>query len=255
MQVDWNDERTGSAAGGLVLWSKTMNDVAANIEKINTRIQRACQKSGRNPDDVRLIAVSKVKPAELIEEAYHAGQKLFGESYVQEFRDKSPRVSAPVEWHFIGGLQSNKVKYLRGKVAMIHSVDRLSLAEEINRQWGKIDATVAITLQVNVGDELTKSGCAPDELEALVKAVAQLPHIKICGLMCLPPHCDDPEQVRPFFRQLRELAGQIEQLQLPNVEMKELSMGMSGDFEVAIEEGATLVRVGTAIFGARSKRP
>ncbi len=230
-------------------------DIAANIEKINARIEQACHKAGRHPDTVRLIAVSKVKPAELIEAAYHAGQKLFGESYVQEFRDKSPLVSAPVEWHFIGGLQSNKVKYLRGRVAMIHSVDRLSLAEEINRQWSKIDATIAVTLQVNVGDELTKSGCAPEELEDLVKAVAQLPHLRICGLMCLPPHSDDPEEVRPFFRQLRELAGQVERLQLPNVEMTELSMGMSGDFEVAIEEGATLVRVGTAIFGARSKRP
>jgi pyridoxal phosphate enzyme (YggS family) len=232
-----------------------MDDIAANIEKINIRIEQACRKAERHPEEVRLIAVSKVKPAELIEAAYRAGQKLFGESYVQEFRDKSPLVTAPVEWHFIGGLQSNKVKYLRGKVAMIHSVDRLSLAEEISRQWGKIDATVAITVQVNVGDELTKSGCAPEELEDLIKAVAQLPHLKVCGLMCLPPHSDDPEEVRPFFRQLRELAEQVDRLQLPNVEMTELSMGMSGDFEVAIEEGATLVRVGTAIFGARSKRP
>ncbi len=232
-----------------------MDDIAANIEKINIRIEQACRKAERHPEEVRLIAVSKVKPAELIEAAYRAGQKLFGESYVQEFRDKSPLVTAPVEWHFIGGLQSNKVKYLRGKVAMIHSVDRLSLAEEISRQWGKIDATVAITVQVNVGDELTKSGCAPEELEDLIKAVAQLPHLKVCGLMCLPPHSDDPEEVRPFFRQLRELAEQVDRLQLPNVEMTELSMGMSGDFEVAIEEGATLVRVGTAIFGARSKQP
>ena len=232
-----------------------MNTIAANIAKINARIEHACRKAGRNRADVRLIAVSKIKLAEQIEEAFHAGQTLFGESYVQEFRDKSPLVTVPVEWHFIGGLQSNKVKSLRGKVAMIHSVDRISLAEEINRQWERLDATIDITLQVNVGDEPTKSGCAPEELESLVQAVAALPNVKIRGLMCLPPYTDDSEQVRPFFRQLHELAQQVDQLGLPNVEMKELSMGMSGDFEIAIEEGATLVRVGTAIFGARSKRP
>ncbi len=232
-----------------------MNTIADNLQQINQRINRACQAAGRDPGTVRLVAVSKVKPAEQIEEAFHAGQTLFGESYVQEFRDKSPLVKAPVEWHFIGGLQSNKVKYLRGKVAMIHSVDRLSLAEEIDRQWGKIDRTVAVTLQVNIGEEATKSGCHPDALETLVRAVAPLSHVKICGLMCLPPHDDDAEKVRPYFRRLRELAAEIDQLQLPRVGMEELSMGMSGDFEVAIEEGATLVRVGTAIFGARSQRP
>ncbi|MDX2495870.1 MAG: YggS family pyridoxal phosphate-dependent enzyme [Desulfuromusa sp.] len=231
-----------------------MNDIAANLAKIHDRIDKACQKAGRNSEKVRLIAVSKVKPAELIEEAYLSGQKLFGESYVQEFRDKEPLVGSPVQWHFIGGLQSNKVKYLRGNVAMIHSVDRLSLAEEIDRQWGKSDRVAEILLQVNVGDESTKSGCAPEDLEQLVRAVAQLPNLKVCGLMCLPPHSDDPEQVRPFFRQLRELSEQINKLHLPGVEMTELSMGMSGDFEVAVEEGATLVRVGTAIFGARIKK-
>ena len=231
-----------------------MNDIATNITKIHDRIRQAGTKAGRNPADVRLIAVSKVKPAEQIEEAFHAGQILFGESYVQEFRDKSPLVTAPVEWHFIGGLQSNKVKYLRGKVAMIHSVDRLSLAEEIDRQWGKIDAIVEILLQVNVGDETGKSGCPPTELENLARAVATLPHLKVKGLMCLPPHADDPEEVRPFFQQLRDLAEKIDTLQLSGIEMDELSMGMSGDFEVAVEEGATLVRVGTAIFGARIKK-
>jgi len=231
-----------------------MNDISANIAQIHNRIDKACQKVGRNPEEVKLVAVSKVKPAEQVEEAFHAGQKLFGESYVQEFRDKEPLVTAPVQWHFIGGLQSNKVKYLRGKVAMIHSVDRLSLAEEIDHQWGKIDGSVAILLQVNVGDEASKSGCAPEDLESLVRAVAQLSNLKICGLMCLPPHSDDPEQVRPFFKQLRDLSEQIDKLQLPGVTMSDLSMGMSGDFEVAVEEGATLVRVGTAIFGARIKK-
>lgn len=231
-----------------------MSEISQNIAAIRERISAACQRSGRNPDDVRLIAVSKVKPATDIDDAYAAGQKLFGESYVQEFRDKSPEVQSPVEWHYIGGLQSNKVKYLRGKVAMIHSVDRLSLAEEISSQWQKIDSVCNILLQVNIGDEGQKSGCNPEDLEQLVRAVAELPNLRICGLMCLPPFFDDAEMVRPHFRRLRELAEQMEQLQLPDVEMRELSMGMSGDFEVAVEEGATLVRIGTAIFGERLRK-
>jgi pyridoxal phosphate enzyme (YggS family) len=228
-----------------------MTFIRNNINQIRARIGDACATSGRNPVDVRLVAVSKVKPAELIDEAFAAGQQLFGESYVQEFRDKETTVKSPVEWHFIGALQSNKVKYLSGKVALIHSVDRFSLAKEINRQWGKIDAVAPILLQVNVGDEHSKAGCAIAELPALTRQIAALPHLRIRGLMCLPPDLGDPEQVRPFFRQLRELATMITEEQIPGVSMNELSMGMSGDFEVAIEEGATLVRIGTAIFGER----
>ena len=230
-----------------------MNTIVTNIAQIHQRIELACQRAGRDPQTVRLVAVSKIKPAEDIEKAYQAGQKLFGESYVQEFRDKSPLVKEPVQWHFIGGLQSNKVKYLRGKVAMIHSVDRLSLAQEIDRQWGKINRVADILLQVNVGDEASKSGCSVTEIEQLTRQVATLPNLRICGLMCLPPHFDDAEKVRPYFKKLRELSEHLVTLQLRNVSMKELSMGMSGDFEVAIEEGATLVRIGTAIFGARIK--
>lgn len=231
-----------------------MDAIATNIMHIRTCIEAACQRVDRDPNAVKLIAVSKIKPAEDIEQAYQAGQLMFGESYVQEFRDKSPLVKEPVEWHFIGGLQSNKVKYLRDKVAMIHSVDRLSLAKEIDRQWAKTDQPVDILLQVNVGDEASKSGCNIDDLEQLAKQVAVLPNVRICGLMCLPPNCEDAEQVRPFFRTLRELSAAIDTLQLPGVQMKKLSMGMSGDFEVAVEEGATLVRVGTAIFGERIKK-
>lgn len=231
-----------------------MNDIAANLAAIHERIAAACNRAGRNPKEVRLIAVSKIKPAEQIEAAFASGQQLFGESYVQEFREKSPEVQAPVEWHYIGGLQSNKVKYLRGKVAMIHSVDRLSLAGEISRQWQKIDATCKILLQVNIGDEDQKSGCEPEELEQLVRSIAALPNLQICGLMCLPPYCADAEEVRPYFRRMHELAEQLDQLQVDDVSMAELSMGMSGDFEVAVEEGATLVRVGTAIFGERIRK-
>ncbi len=228
-----------------------MTSIRDNLYQIRSRIADACAGSGRNAADVRLVAVSKVKPAQLIDEAFAAGQQLFGESYVQEFRDKEASVNSPVEWHFIGALQSNKVKYLSGKVTLIHSVDRLSLAKEINRQWGKIDAIAPILLQVNVGDENSKAGCTIAELPTLARKIAALPHLSIRGLMCLPPYFDDQEQVRPFFRLLRELATMIEDEQIPGVSMKELSMGMSGDFEVAIEEGATLVRVGTAIFGER----
>ncbi|MFO7767308.1 MAG: YggS family pyridoxal phosphate-dependent enzyme [Pelovirga sp.] len=229
-----------------------MISVRNNLETIRSRIANACATCGRNPADVRLVAVSKVKSAELIDAAFEAGQQIFGESYVQEFRDKVDIVKHPVEWHFIGALQSNKVKYLRGRVAMIHSVDRLSLAREINRQWEKINATVPVLIQVNVGDENSKAGCATDKLGNLVRQIAELPHLRILGLMCLPPYFADPEQVRPYFRQLRELANGIDAQQIPGVMMQELSMGMSGDFEVAIEEGATLVRIGTAIFGERN---
>ena len=231
-----------------------MTNIADNIAQIRQRIASACQRVARDSNEVHLIAVSKVKPAELIEAAFASGQRLFGESYVQEFREKAPAVQAPVDWHFIGGLQSNKVKYLRGKVSMIHSVDRLSLAEEISRQWQKLDRPINILLQVNIGDEASKSGCAPEQLEELVVAVAKLPQLQICGLMCLPPNCASAEDVRPFFRSLRDLARRIDELKLPNVSMRELSMGMSGDFEIAVEEGATMVRVGTAIFGERIRK-
>lgn len=228
-----------------------MNDITANLTLIRARISEACAKAGRGPEQVRLIAVSKVKPANMVEAAFRAGQELFGENYVQEFQQKADQVSSPVCWHFIGALQSNKVKYLRGRVAMIHSVDRLSLAREIDRQWAKIDRNVDILLQVNIGDESSKSGCAPEELAQLAGAISHLQQVRIRGLMCLPPHSDNPEEVRPYFRRMRQLAEQVSHLGLPGVEMAELSMGMSDDFPVAIEEGATLVRIGTAIFGAR----
>jgi pyridoxal phosphate enzyme (YggS family) len=225
--------------------------IRENIEGIQARIAAACARVGRNPAEVRLVAVSKTKPAALIEEAAAAGQRLFGENYVQEFADKAEQVRAPVEWHFIGALQSNKVKYLRGKVTMIHSLDRLSLAEEINRQWAKLDRPMDVLLEVNLGDESSKAGTGAEEAIELVRRVAELPFLRLRGLMALPPWLDDPEEVRPYFRRLREVARRIEALKIPGVSMAELSMGMSNDFEVAIEEGATLVRVGTAIFGGR----
>jgi PLP dependent protein len=227
--------------------------IAANLKSINTRIADACRRAGRDPAAVRLVAVSKTKPAADIEAAVAAGQRLFGESYVQEFVTKAEEVRQDVVWHFIGALQSNKVKYLRGKVALIHSVDRLSLAEEISRQWQKLGRPADILLQVNLGGEETKSGTDAADLLMLARQVTALPCLCVRGLMTLPPWEEDPEAVRPHFRRLRQLAEELAGLGLPNLEMRELSMGMSHDFEVAIEEGATLVRVGTAIFGERKR--
>jgi hypothetical protein len=228
--------------------------IQENLEHIRGRIDAACERCGRNPDSVRLVAVSKTKPAAMIEEAAAAGQTLFGESYVQDFLGKIEDVRSSVEWHFIGALQTNKVKYLRGKVGLIHSVDRLSLAREIDSQWGKLGRGAEILIQANLGGEESKSGADEKSLATLVRQVAALPHLRIRGLMTLPPWLENPEEVRPYFRRLRELSEEISALGLPSVEMAELSMGMSHDFEVAIEEGATLVRVGTAIFGEREKR-
>jgi len=227
--------------------------VKANLQTIRAGIEAACRRCGRDPRTVRLVAVSKTKPVSLIEEAAAAGQTLFGESYVQEFVAKSEAITLPLDWHFIGALQSNKVKYLKGHTALIHSVDRYSLAVEIDRQWASLEEPAAILIQVNIGEEASKSGTTARELEELVRRISLLPHLRIRGLMTLPPYCDDPEEVRPYFRSLRELAQSIKTLHLPGVAMEELSMGMSHDFAVAIEEGATLVRVGTAIFGERER--
>jgi len=233
---------------------KESMSIARNLDDIRARIEAACQRSQRDPRSVRLVAVSKTQPAANVDAAAAVGQELFGENYVQEFVAKAEAVTAPVQWHFIGSLQSNKVKYLAGRVAMIHSVDRLSLAEELDRQWGKLGRGLEILIEVNLGDEESKGGASASEIIELVRRIATLPHLKICGLMALPPYLEDAEAVRPYFRRLRELATQIAAADIAGVRMRELSMGMSHDFEVAIEEGATLVRVGTAIFGARGTK-
>ena len=207
--------------------------------------------AGRDPTSVTLVAVSKTRPAGDVSAAFRSGQTIFGENYVQEFAAKSAEVQDPVQWHFIGHLQSNKVKYIAGLVALIHSVDRLSLAQEISRQWGKLGRCCDILLQVNISGEASKSGTTEAEALQLVRDVSLLPHVRIRGLMTMPPYFDDPEAARPFFAALRRLAQVITAENIPGVVMEELSMGMSGDFEAAIQEGATLVRVGTSIFGSR----
>jgi pyridoxal phosphate enzyme (YggS family) len=197
------------------------------------------------------VAVTKTRPAGEVTEAYRCGQAVFGENYVQELVAKAAAVTEAVEWHFIGHLQSNKVKQLAGLVSMVHSVDRFSLAEEISRQWGRLGRTCDILVQVNLSGEATKSGTSEAEALQLVREISSLPHVRIRGLMTMPPFFDDPEAARPFFAELMRLSQRIEAEGLPGVEMRELSMGMSGDFEAAIQEGATLVRVGTSLFGLR----
>lgn len=229
-----------------------MNSIAERLAGVREEIGQACRRAGRSVDSVRLVAVSKTRPSGDVLEAFRAGQTLFGENYVQEFHAKSTEVTEPVEWHFIGSLQSNKVKYLAGRVAMIHSVDRLSLAEEISRQWGRINEICQVLVQVNVSGEATKSGTTTAAALQLVRDMARLPNLRVRGLMTMPPFFDDPEAARPYFAELKRLSEIIAREEVPGVEMTELSMGMSGDFEAAIQEGATLVRIGTAIFGDRS---
>ncbi len=225
--------------------------IEANLFHIRKLIAAAARRAGRAPEAVRLVAVSKTKPASAVDEAASVGQRLFGENYVQEFTAKAKEVNSPVEWHFIGALQSNKVRQIAGLVTLIHSVDRLSLAQEIERQWAKLDATCDVLIQVNIAGEATKSGTTAAELITLVKEVAALPHLRVRGLMTMPPFFDDPEGARPYFRELKRLAGVVAAEGIPRVAMEELSMGMSGDFEAAVEEGATLVRIGTSLFGER----
>ncbi|NTW99701.1 MAG: YggS family pyridoxal phosphate-dependent enzyme [Geobacteraceae bacterium] len=225
--------------------------ISGNLDLINERIRAAAEKTGRDPASVRLVAVSKTRPPEDIAAAFQAGQTVFGENYIQELVPKLTQVPEAVQWHFIGHLQSNKVKYIAGQVAMIHSVDRISLAQEIDRQWGKLGKVCDVLIQVNISGEATKSGTTEAGAIQLVRECALLPNIRVKGLMTMPPFFDAPDAARPYFAELRRLAETIAAQQIAGVDMVELSMGMSGDFEAAIQEGATLVRVGTAIFGER----
>ncbi|MCG8470486.1 MAG: YggS family pyridoxal phosphate-dependent enzyme [Desulfobacterales bacterium] len=227
-----------------------MKDRIAHIE---TKVQEAALRAGRNPEEIRLVAVSKTKPVEMVAEAFEAGQRIFGENYIQEAVEKIQRLEEKdIQWHFIGHLQSKKSKYAAGNFELIHSVDSLKLATELNKQAAKKGVLQNILIQVNTSGEESKSGTTEAEVVQMIREIAELKHVAIKGLMTMPAFFDDPEGARPFFKQLRQIKERIETLAIPNVEMKELSMGMTGDFEVAIEEGATLVRVGTAIFGPRN---
>ena len=226
--------------------------IADNIRSVETRIQNACERAGRNRDDVTLICVTKTMPVEDLRQAYDAGQRCFGENRVQEINDKFPRHPDDIKWHMIGHLQTNKVRYLMDKAVMIHSVDSAHLARAISKEAVKAGRVMDILLEVNAAGEESKFGLSREEVLPLVKDIASLPGIHICGLMTVAPFTDDPETNRVFFRNLRELAVDIDRQSIDNVSMAVLSMGMTGDFEVAIEEGATHIRVGTAIFGKRN---
>lgn len=223
-----------------------------NLDRINKRIADAAIACGRQPDTVRLVAVSKTMPVERVAEAIDAGALILGENYIQETREKfNALYDRPVQWHFIGHLQSNKSKYAVRMFDLIHSVDSIKLAKTLDREAAKNDKVQDILVQVNISREATKSGIEEDETVDLVSQIARLENIRVKGLMTMPPFFDQPEAARPFFRRLAQLRDRIADKNIPGVEMDELSMGMTGDFEVAIEEGATLVRIGTAIFGAR----
>ena len=228
-----------------------MGTVADNLDALRERIAKAAARAGRDPAGVTLVAVTKTMPVERIREAIDAGQRVFGENRVQEAQAKVEALGRDVQWHLIGHLQRNKVKFVCGLFDMIHSVDSLPLAQDISGRAARSSMVMPVLIQVNIGDEATKSGVDPSETLALVRQVAALPHVAVRGLMCVPPAVEIAEHARPYFVQLRTLAAQIERERIPNVAMTELSMGMSHDFEVAIEEGATMVRVGSAIFGPR----
>ncbi|HZR07576.1 MAG TPA: YggS family pyridoxal phosphate-dependent enzyme [Myxococcales bacterium] len=216
-------------------------DVASGLASVRANIARACARAGRDPATVRLIAVSKTKPLSMLQEAAAAGQRIFGENYAQELREKAEALPG-VEWHFIGALQTNKAKLVVGRAALIHTCDRLALAQELSKRAKAAAMVQRVLLEVNVGREPQKAGVLPADAGRLLDQVRALPALSCEGLMCIPPAEGDP---RVHFRALRELAS--------GLRVAELSMGMSADYEVAIEEGATLVRVGTAIFGERRR--
>lgn len=225
--------------------------IAENLQRIEEEIAAACRKAGRPRESVQLIAVSKTKPAEMVAQAYAAGQRLFGENRPQEINAKKPLLPEDIQWHMIGNLQRNKVKYVVGQTALIHSVASLPLAEEIERMAAKRDLIQDILVEINVAAEESKQGADLAEARALVEAIRELPHLRLRGLMTVAPFVEDPEEVRPVFRQLKELLEAYRPLTREPALFDQLSMGMSGDFAVAIEEGATFVRIGTAIFGER----
>ena len=226
--------------------------IAENLKTVNGRIASAAKRAGRDPSSITLVAVTKTIAAEKIREAIAAGATILGENRVQEAREKIDAIGPIARWHLIGHLQTNKAKYAVRLFQLIHSVDTLELAREIDKQAAKIGKVQNILIEVNIAGEASKAGMAVKEAPKLVREAAKLKNITIQGLMTMPPFSEDPEESRPYFCVLRELSQSIAQENIHGVSMKELSMGMSGDFEVAIEEGATMVRVGTAIFGERS---
>ena len=226
-------------------------DLQENLQQVEANICKACENAGRKRSDVTLIAVSKTKPIEMLQTVYDLGARDFGENKVQEMCEKMEVLPKDIRWHMIGHLQTNKVKYIVGKTELIHSVDSLHLAKEIEKQAAKQNVTVSILVEVNIAGEASKFGTSRDEAISLVEEIAKLDHIHIKGLMTIAPFVDDPEDNRQYFRDIKQLSVDIAQKNIDNVSMNVLSMGMTGDYTVAIEEGATMIRVGTGIFGDR----
>lgn len=225
--------------------------VAQQFHEIEKRILDACMRSGRRPEDVTLIAVSKTKPVKMLTQAYEAGARDFGENKVQEILEKEPQLPKDIRWHMIGHLQTNKVRQIVGRTCLIHSVDSFKLAQEIQKESVKKNLITDVLLEVNVAEEESKFGFRIEETEEALRQISQLSNVRVCGLMTIAPFVSNAEENRQVFRKLNEFYVDMKSKNIDNVNMNVLSMGMTGDFEVAVEEGATMVRVGTGIFGAR----
>lgn len=225
--------------------------ICENIKSVQDRIQKACEKAGRDSGDVLLVAVSKTKPVEDIEAALKCGQIHFGENRARELQDKMEQVDGDIQWHMIGNLQTNKIKYLVERVNWIQSIPKKKALREVEKRASRIDRTINTLIQINISDEDQKSGCQPEDLKELLEYAQGLEHTRVRGLMGIATLVDDPEDVRSEFRMLRELRDEHQQYNCENIQLEHLSMGMTNDMEVAIEEGATMVRVGRAIFGER----
>lgn len=225
--------------------------IKENLQNVKERIRAAAQRSNRNPEDITLIAVSKTKPVEMLKEVYDEGIREFGENKVQEINQKYEVLPKDIHWHMIGHLQRNKVKSVISQACLIHSVDSYRLAEQISKEAQKTGITVHVLLEINIACEETKFGFKADEAEEMLVKIAKLPNIFVKGLMTSAPITDNPEDNRQYFRALKQLCVDLKAKNIDNTDMEFLSMGMTGDFEVAVEEGATHVRVGTAIFGER----
>ena len=226
-------------------------EIRDNLHKVRANIRRACKNCGRESAEVKLVAVSKTKPISALEQAYACGCRDFGENKVQELVDKYEAMPKDIRWHMIGHLQRNKVKYIVDKVFLIHSVDSLRLAQEIEKEAARKEITVNILVEVNVAGEESKFGTTSEEACSLVEEIAKLPHVRVKGLMTIAPYVEAAEENRPYFEKLKQIYVDIIHKNIDNVFMEELSMGMTGDYEVAITEGATYIRVGTGIFGER----
>lgn len=226
--------------------------IVENLEEVEKNISEACKRSGRNRKEVTLIAVSKTKPVEDLMQAYNAGIREFGENKVQEMTDKYDKMPRDIHWHMIGHLQKNKVKYIIDKAELIHGVDSYELAKEISRQAEKHSVTANILIEINIGNEDTKFGIKAEDALEMVDRISDLPLINVKGLMCIAPNVEDPEKNRQYFAKMKQICVDITSNSRNNINMSILSMGMTGDYQVAIEEGATMVRVGTGIFGVRN---